>query len=249
MNFFNKPRPAQVPARPAGLPNTGNARPAASAAVASKATAHSAAQAIEPKSARQSNGLKEFLWQLSGIGHGHLLDMGSARQTTITFFIERGFKVYTEDLLPTWERFLAEDEQNAKSLPANADRSGLTPQRRAERFLESAMAYKDNTFDAVLMWDILDYLDTDLMTKLAARISSLVRDGGVVFAMFHARKPTVFHRYRVLDAQNLELVPAASAFQPQRVFQNREISNLFGRFRTSKMFVGRDQLREGLFVK
>jgi len=111
------------------------------------------------------------------------------------------------------------------------------------------MAYKNDTFDAVLLWDVLDYLDAELMNKLAARITSLVRDGGVVFAMFHARKPTVFHRYRVMDGHNLELIPASCPFQPQRVFQNREISNLFGRFRTSKMFVGRDQLREGLFVK
>ncbi len=99
------------------------------------------------------------------------------------------------------------------------------------------------------MWDILDYLDTDLMTKLAARVTSLVRDGGVVFAIFHARKPEAFHRYRVLDAQNLELIPASCPFAPQRVFQNREISNLFCRYRSSKTFVGRDQLREGLFVK
>jgi hypothetical protein len=53
----------------------------------------------------------------------------------------------------------------------------------------------------------------------------------------------------VLDAQNLELIPASCPFVPQRVFQNREISNLFCRFRSSKTFVGRDQLREGLFVK
>lgn len=254
MSFFNnKPRPAQVPTRPAGLPGSGThgvsaVRPAHSMAMA-KAGASSGAPVAEPKGARQSNGLKEFLWQLDGIGHGHLLDLGSARQTTITFFIERGFKVYTEDLLPTWQRFLEEDEQLAKKLPSDADRSEMSPKRRAERFLESSMAYKNDTFDAALLWDVLDYLDAELMTKLAARITSLVRDGGVVFAMFHARKPTVYHRYRVMDGHNLELIPASCPFQPQRVFQNREISNLFGRFRTSKMFVGRDQLREGLFVK
>jgi len=223
-------------------------RPAHSVAVA-KAGGSSGAPIADPKSGRQSNGLKEFLWQLEGIGHGHLLDLGSARQTTITFFIERGFKVYTEDLLPTWQRFLEEDELQAKKLPSDADRSEMSPKRRAERFLESSMAYKNDTFDAALLWDVLDYVDAELMTKLAARITSLVRDGGVVFAMFHARKPTVFHRYRVMDGHNLELIPASCPFQPQRVFQNREISNLFGRFRTSKMFVGRDQLREGLFVK
>src|SRR5579871_1483445 len=255
MNFFNnKPRPAQAPARPANLPGSGsgahpmNARPAATVAVA-RAGASPAAGAAAATSSRQSNGLKEFLWQLQGIGRGQLLDLGSARQATITFFIERGFKVYTEDLLPTWERFLDEDQSAAKKLGANADLSEHSPKRRAERFLESTMAYKEDTFDAVLAWDILDYVDTELMNKLAARITSLTRDGGVVFAMFHARKPTVFHRYRVMDGQNLELIPATCAFSHQRVFQNREISNLFGRFRTSKMFVGRDQLREGLFVK
>ena len=204
---------------------------------------------LAPNAGRQSNGLKEFLWQLEGIGRGHLLDLGPARQTTITFFIERGFKVYTEDLLATWQYFLVEDEQRAKKLPAGADGCELTPEARAKRFLETTMLYADDTFDAVLLWDILDYLDGDLMAKLTARITSLVRDGGVVFAMFHTRKPAVFHRYRVLDAQNLELIPASCPFQPQRVFQNREISNLFSRYRSSKMFMGRDQLREGLFVK
>jgi hypothetical protein len=208
-----------------------------------------ASSGAEVKGGRQSNGLKEFLWQLDGLGHGHLLDLGPARQSTLNFFIERGFKVYTEDLLATLQYFLQEEGQQAKKLPPGADRSELTPEARAEKFLETTMLYPENTFDAVLMWDNLDYLDNELMSRLAARITSLVRDGGVVFAMFHARKPVLFHRYKVLDAQNLELIPASCPFQPQRVFQNREISNLFSRYRSSKMFVGRDQIREGLFVK
>jgi len=247
MSFFGKSRAGQLPPLPPRNAPPAKTHPAASVAVA--AGAAPAPNGNGAKDPRQSNGLKEFLWQLDGIGHGHLLDLGPARQTTITFFIDRGFKVYTEDLLATLQYFLVEDEQRVKTLPAGADRSDFTPQERAKRFLESTMNYPDGTFDAVLFWDILDYLDNDLMTKLAARVTSLVRDGGVVFAIFHARKPTVFHRYRVLDGQNLELIPASCPFQPQRIFQNREISNLFSRFRSSKMFVGRDQLREGLFVK
>lgn len=247
MNFFSKSRPGQVPASPQA-PTPPGMRSAAPAAVASSG-ARAGAAGVEQKTGRQSNGLKEFLWQLGGIGHGHLLDLGPARQTTITFFIERGFKVYTEDLLATWQRFLEEDDQQAKKLAPGADRSEFTPEARANRFLETTLGYPENNFDAVLMWDILDYLDNDLMAKLATRVTSLVREGGVVLAMFHTRKPVIFHRYRVLDAQNLELIPASCPFQPQRVFQNREISNLFGRYRTSKMFVGRDQIREGLFVK
>jgi len=245
MSIFSKLRVgngAELPTRNAPRPKV-----QARAAVAVAEVGNGAGTAV--RNVRLSNGLKEFLWQLDGIGRGHLLDLGPARQTTITFFIERGFKVYTEDLLMTWKIFLDAEEQRKKGLPVDADRSEMTQAARAERFLESTLGYPEQTFDAVLMWDILDYLDADLMNRLATRVTSLVRDGGVVFAVFHARKPESFHRYRVLDAQNLELIPASCPFAPQRVFQNREISNLFCRYRSSKTFVGRDQLREGLFVK
>jgi hypothetical protein len=125
----------------------------------------------------------------------------------------------------------------------------MTPAARAERFLETTLQYPKETIDAVLMWDILDYLDSDLVSRLMVRITSLVRDGGVAMAIFHTRKPESFHRYRLVDAQTLELIPAPCAFTPQRVYQNREIADLFRRFRSSRTFVGREQFRESLFVK
>ena len=198
---------------------------------------------------RLSNGLKEFLYQLNGIGRGQLLDMGPARQTTLNFFIERGFKVYTEDLLITWKNFLDADEKQWRDRPTGSTGLEMTPAARAERFLETTLLHPPESFDAVLVWDLLDYLDGELVSRLVTRITSLLRDGGVVFAIFHSRKPEGFHRYRVIDAQNLELIPTPCAFAPQRVFQNREISDLFRRYRSSRTFVGRDQLREGLFVK
>jgi hypothetical protein len=249
MSFFNKVRTG------AGSPGPQNSSPhrimhaATATAVADSVRRPLSTSGAGPHITRLSNGLKEFLSQLSGIGRGHLLDLGPARQTTINFFIERGFKVYTDDLLMTWKIFLDAEEQRKKDLTPLEVESAMNPTARAERFLESTLQYPEGTFDAVLMWDILDYLDIDLMTKLAARMTSLVRDGGVVLAIFHARKPETFHRYRVLDALNLELIPAPCPFAPQRVLQNREISNLFSRYRSSKTFVGRDQLREGLFVK
>jgi hypothetical protein len=248
MSFFKKLRPDQEfqPLRRAVPPGRGSVTTATTAAPLNASLAGSASS---PTAARLSNGLKEFLWQLEGIGHGHLVDLGPARQTTITFFIDRGFKVYSEDLLESWKIFLDTEAQRERALPADADRSGLTPASRAERYLESVLRYPPNTFDAVLAWDLLDYLDAEVVPRLVARLTSVVRDGGVLLAMFHARKPEAFHRYRVLDAQNLELIPAPCPFAPQRVFQNREISNLFRRFHSSKTFVGRDQIREGLFIK
>jgi hypothetical protein len=67
--------------------------------------------------------------------------------------------------------------------------------------------------------------------------------------MFHSKKPESFQRYRVADSNTLQVIGATAPCPAQRVYQNREIQDLFGRFRTVKSFVGRDQLRESLFVK
>jgi len=53
----------------------------------------------------------------------------------------------------------------------------------------------------------------------------------------------------VADSSTLQVIGAAALVPAQRVYQNREIQDLFNRFRTVKSFVGRDQLRESLFVK
>src|SRR5467141_3485857 len=248
MSLFSKLRPGDGPGitRQGGVSARG---PVTAAVAAPPAKLAQGGPGFVPRVSRLSNGLKEFLCQLDGIGRGHLLDLGPARQTTITFFIERGFKVYTEDLLATWKLFLDAEEKQWRELPPGAAALEMTPSARAERFLESTLTHPADTFDAVLIWDLLDYLDSDLVSRLVSRVTSLVRDGGVAFAIFHSRKPEAFHRYRVVDAQNLELIPAPCPFAPQRVFQNREIVDLFRRFHSSKTFVGRDQLREGLFVK
>jgi len=44
-------------------------------------------------------------------------------------------------------------------------------------------------------------------------------------------------------------ISTAVIFPAQKVYQNREIQDLFGRYRTMKSFVSRDQLRETLFIK
>src|SRR5258708_20038879 len=54
---------------------------------------------------RISNGLKEFLWNLDGLGRGTLLDLGPAWQTTLSFFIESAFPVSSQAILPPCQRF------------------------------------------------------------------------------------------------------------------------------------------------
>jgi len=207
------------------------------------------ARPAEESCGRFSNGLKEFLWQIEDIGRGSLLDLGAVSQATVTYFIERNFKVYTEDLLAAWGAFLEQDSARAQSLPADAERPDTSPAAQASRFLASNLRYPVDSFDAILLWDVLDYMDREAAQQFLPRITSLMRDGGAVLAIFHTRPPEQFQRYRVLDAHNLELVSVPTLVRPRHVYQNREIQELFEKFRTSKTFVSRDQLREGVFVK
>lgn len=245
LNKFGNPAGRERTSQPASLGD----RPKASG------TPHVAAagthRAPEPQeSARVSNGLKELLWNLEGLGRGTLLDLGAAWQTTLSFFIERGFRVTSEDLLRAWRDFLAKEEASLRESAGKlADTVDVTPSGRSARFLESNLQYPASSFDAVLLWDLLDYLEPSMATRTVACVTELLRPGGVVFAMFHSKKPEGFQRYRVVDSNTLQVISTAVLCPAQRVYQNREIQDLFGRYRTVKSFVGRDQLRETLFIK
>ena len=85
---------------------------------------------------RMSNGLKEFLWNLDGLGRGTMLDLGPAWQTTLSFFIERGFRVTSDDLLRSWKEFMIEEEARLKNAVEGSDSVDVTPAGRATRFIE-----------------------------------------------------------------------------------------------------------------
>ena len=241
--------PTREMARPVG---TKGVRPRSPGAASGPATgASAAARSPEPREAnRISNGLKELLWNLEGLGRGTLLDLGPAWQTTLSFFIERGFRVSAEDILREWKDFLVQEESKLRDasghLPDSVD---VTPGGRATRFLAENLQYPNSTFDAILLWDLLDYLEPALAKQMVVALTELLRGGGVVFAMFHSKRPEGFQRYRVADSNTLQVISSPLLCPSQKIYQNREIQDLFGRYRTMKSFISRDQLRESLFIK
>src|SRR5205814_5005253 len=144
-----------------------------------------------PESAEQtrvSNGLKEFLWNLDGLGRGALLDLGPAWQTTLSFFIDRGFRVSSEDILRGWKAFLIAEETRLRDNADACETLDMTPSGRAARFLLENLQYQRASFDAVLLWDLLDYLEPTLVKQMVANLTELLRPGGVILALFHSKK-------------------------------------------------------------
>ncbi len=207
-----------------------------------------------PENLRTSNGLKEFLRHLGSLENGRMLDLGPVSQATIDFFTGRRFKLYTNDLLRAWHDFLAAElAAMMAGSAATAATAGAAnrpdPAERAARFLSAILDYPEEGFHGVLAWDLLDYLPPEVVLTLVSRLHELVRPGGAILAIFHNRAPERFHRYRVVSVEGFECIPATAPVPFGRVLPNREILNLFSKFRSSKTFVGRDQIREALFTR
>jgi hypothetical protein len=248
MNWMAKARPsspATTPGNPAKTPAS------AAAAATSRATAKPgpAASVAQLGNVRISNALKEFLWLLSDVPRARILDLGAVSQATLTFFIEKGYRVSTEDMLHEWKDFLTTEEERLRTTPLGEDVERHSLPALAEKFIDTALNYPENSVHGVLIWDLLDYFDPAVVPALMNRLYNMLHPGGTVLALFHSRSAERFHRYRILDGQTVELLPAPTLAVHAHVFQNREILDLFGKFRSSKTFVGRDQVREALFIK
>jgi len=192
----------------------------------------------------------EVMSSLDGFTHGTMLDLGPVSQTTTSFFIERGFRACSCDLLRAWKEFRTGEAQLLESaVGGTLTPPELTPEIREERFLQRALPYRENSLDAILLWDRLDYLEPAMVAPVVTALSGMLASGGVIFALFNSRKPGTFRRYRVVDSLTLQMLPANEAVSFQRIFQNREIQDLFPHYRRARSFVSRDQLREVLFIK
>jgi hypothetical protein len=198
---------------------------------------------------RVSNGLKEFLWLIGDARHGRVLDLGPVWQSTINFFTEKDFRISTEDLLRSWKEFLSTEEERLRRTPVGEEGEKISQSMLAEKFLEGALQYSEESYHGILAWDLFDYFDAELLPRIMERLYSILQPGGAVLALFHSKTAERFHRFRVVDSQTVEMLAAPTLAVHSRIFQNREILDLFGKFRSSKTFVGRDQLREGLFLK
>lgn len=188
------------------------------------------------RNTRTSLGIEQFIGLLADAPHPSVLDLGCVWQATVSFFTQAGCKLYTEDVFQMLHQARAETRPKAPPL--------------AERFLPAVLKYPDENFRGILTWDLFDYLPEELVNPVAERLFDLLEPGGALLGLFHNRAESEsFTRYRVLDTRTLELLPGSLLLPMERAYPNRALLNLFAAFRSTRTFVGRDNLRELFLVK
>lgn len=206
-----------------------------------------------PRITRRSNGLNELSKSLKGLEGRVVLDLGPTSPANIEYFTSLGQRTYNEDVLRA--------SRDAAYVRASKE-GGKTVDE--EKFLAENLQYQPSQFDAVLCWDLPDYLNEALVKPAVGRIQKVLKPGGILLAFFHTKDAgpdAPYHRYHIAGADMLELqripLPAeggaasgpVSPLRLQRVFNNRHIENLFRDFSSIKFFLGRDNIREVLVVR
>lgn len=173
-----------------------------------------------------------------------ILDLGPTSASNIRYITEMGHRIYNEDVLgaATGNDLKVPSEEPGKENQMVVD---------LDRFFAENMRHDREKFDAVLCWDIPDYLPEEVVKPVISQLHTVMKKGGTLLAFFHTRDAgpeEPYYRYHIADRETIEL-QRGPQFRLQRVFNNRHIENLFHDFASIKFFLGRDNIREVLVVR
>jgi methyltransferase family protein len=184
---------------------------------------------------RSSKTLAQFLSLLFARPSAELVDLGPVIGSNIAFFGERiGCKIHVEDLYADLDRHARQDALD--QLP---------------KFLERRFALLDASVDAVLCWDIFDYLAPAASSVLAAELMRMLRPGGALLGFFSGGGPDdgCYTKYVIEDEAHLRPRVYGAACSRGRVLQNRDITDLFAGLELFGSVLLKSGMREALFRK
>jgi len=224
----------------------------------------------------RSLALSALLGDLGGRSRLQVLDLGPAIGGNVEFLSQFGCKLYIQDLFSALGPHLAllpgtPADPIALSLGSaiSADHASVREARetwearekRAETLDEAAgvsarlsglLAFPaDTRFDAVLAWDLLNYLDRHEMVVLARLLARFCRPGALLFALISILKkiPAEPMRFRILDQERLSYETRTAATRPCPRYAPAELNELLRGFRPDRSFLLRHGIQEFLFAR
>ncbi len=191
---------------------------------------------MEPPHVKRSHGLGQFVESIRDSSGLTIFDAGPISQENVSFLTSLGHRLYSEDLLGALDGMTHADDPPG----------GPTQPDRINAFLDQALDFPMDNFDAALVWDTLQFFSRPLLLATVERLHRILRPGAYLFALFHANErpaPVPIYSYRIQEAGTLHLLPRGERM-PAQTFNNRGIEQLFARFEAVKFFLTRDHLRE-----
>ena len=186
---------------------------------------------------QKSHVLPRLARRLSGLTHPRVLDMGSVVGGNLQFFIDLGCKITSDDLL-----------KPARVPLTDAGGPGIDWKNPTTKRLD----HSDDAYEAVIAWDIFDFLPPAEAKVFALDLQRVVKPGGIVLAYFTSRETErrePHRRYRIQGQDKIEWIPVSTARTLRHVYQNRDIQLMLAGFKTHTAFVLQNGTREILLEK
>ena len=180
--------------------------------------------------------LKRLVELLRGSPRPHLLDIGRLTDRNIEWFIHKDFRVTI-------------DEQFHKLPAAPPAVESASPRRPepAPPALLPPLEFPDGQFDAVIAWDLYDFLAPLQAQALTAEIGRVLKPRGLLLAFFHSDRSVAERaiRYHILQDDRLEYHPTRGVAR-RRVYENMDIQQIFSEFEVVNTCFLANQVREVL---
>ncbi len=182
----------------------------------------------------QADVLKEFLGAIGRKKRAVLLDIGPPTGSNVEYFFGRQIKLYVEDLLEAYAK-------SRFSTPFENQRTLTT-----SKFFSENFKYPVDFFDGLICWDLLSYLDPEFASLFMARVSAMMKPKSLVFALFQTRRPGAgsegIHQYRIVTESKLERVPTGRAIPIRKIYQTRDVTQLFDGYDTRRFLLMKHNL-------
>jgi len=184
--------------------------------------------------------LKDFAENVTRKKSPVILDLGRVIGSNVEYFLNLGIKVYLEDLLAAYVR---------PEYSVTTEEPLLWDDKN---FFSTNFLYADNFFDGLICWDVLDYIDPRFAKTFVERVYAKVKPDSFVLAFFHTSKGPgsgPVHKYRVLYESRLEHIPLELKLEIKKVYQTRDINQLFSEYQSQKFCLLKHNMLEVLLKK
>jgi hypothetical protein len=226
-------------------------------------------QAPAAPETHRSLGLASLLEGFDARSKLQVLDLGPAIGANVQFLSRFGCKLFIQDLYPA----IVPLQAATLGLPppgagtaATIDRAAVREAREtweaeqagqpaepglAGHFADLLSFPEDTRFDAVLIWDLLNYLDRREVAALARQLVRFCRPGALMFALISILKqiPAEPMRFRIIDDEHLAYERRTAAVRPCPRYAPAELNELLRGFRLDRSFLMRHGIQEYVFAR
>ena len=121
-----------------------------------------------------------------------------------------------------------------------------------QQFFSENFDYANEFFDGLICWDFLSYLEPKFARIFIERITPKMKPESLVLGFFRTQKSTgavPLHKYRISSESFLEYIPLERTMEIKKVYQTRDVTQLFTDFHSQKFYLLKHQVLEVLLRK